>query len=175
MHTNLGRRLLLTLSLLLTATLFGPSVALAQATGDKIRKIVLVSWPQGVNPQAYQASQMIAQQWRQLGLDVEVRSMPWAQHIQLVWNEREKWDTTMWRMVGRPERSDPDEVVYNNYHSTSAPTGFNFLGYINPEYDKVAEEQRHATDPEKRKALVRQAQTCWTATSRRCSSCTPRP
>lgn len=158
MQMNLGRRLFLTVSLLLTATLFGPSSALAQATGDKIRKIVLVSWPQGVNPQAYQASQMIAQQWRQLGLDVEVRSMPWPQHIQLVWNERDKWDTTMWRMVGRPERSDPDEVVYNNYHSTSAPTGFNFLGYINPEYDKVAEEQRHTTDPEKRKALVHQAQ-----------------
>ena len=158
MQKNFGRRLFVTASLLVATAAVAPSTALAQASGDKIRKIVLVSWPQGVNPQAYQASQMIAQQWRQLGLDVEVRSMPWAQHIQLVWNEREKWDTTMWRMVGRPERSDPDEVVYNNYHSTSAPTGFNFVGYISPEYDKVAEEQRHTIDPEKRKALVRQAQ-----------------
>ena len=153
-----GRRLFVSVSLLATMALFGQTPVQAQASGDPIRKIVLISWPQGVNPQAYQASQLIAQNWRQLGLDVEVRSMPWAQHIQTVWNERDKWDTTMWRMVGRPERSDPDEVVFNNYHSTTAATGFNFLGYMNPEYDKIAEEQRHSTDPDKRKALVLQAQ-----------------
>ena len=158
MHHELGRRLFVALSLLMTMAFFGHPPALAQAPGDTIRKIVLISWPQGVNPQAYQASQLIAQTWRQLGLEVEVRSLPWPQHIQSVWNEREKWDTTMWRMVGRPERSDPDEVVFNNYHSSTASTGFNFIGYINPEYDKVAEDQRHSTDPDKRKALVRQAQ-----------------
>ena len=158
MHHELGRRLFVALSLLMTIAFFGHPPALAQAPGDTIRKIVLISWPQGVNPQAYQASQLIAQTWRQLGLEVEVRSLPWPQHIQSVWNEREKWDTTMWRMVGRPERSDPDEVVFNNYHSSTAATGFNFIGYINPEYDKVAEDQRQSTDPEKRKALVRQAQ-----------------
>ena len=158
MHHELGRRLFVALSLLLTMAFFGHPAAQAQASGDTIRKIVLISWPQGTNPQAYQASQLIAQTWRQLGLEVEVRSLPWPQHIQSVWNEREKWDTTMWRMVGRPERSDPDEVVFNHYHSSTAPTGFNFIGYINPEYDKVAEDQRQSTDPEKRKALVRQAQ-----------------
>ena len=158
MHHELGRRLFVALSLLMTIAFFGHPPALAQAPGDTIRKIVLISWPQGVNPQAYQASQLIAQTWRQLGLEVEVRSLPWPQHIQSVWNEREKWDTTMWRMVGRPERSDPDEVVFNNYHSSTAATGFNFIGYISPEYDKVAEDQRQSTDPEKRKALVRQAQ-----------------
>ncbi len=130
----------------------------AQQAGDRIRKIVLISWPQSANPQAYQASQLIAQTWRQIGLDVEVRSMPWQQHVQAVWNERDKWDTTMWRMVGRPERSDPDEIIFNNYHSMTADKGFNFIGYRNPEYDKVAEDQRQATDPEKRKALIHQAQ-----------------
>ena len=153
-----GRRLFVSVSLLASMAVFGHAPVLAQASGDQIRKIVLISWPQGANPQAYQASQLIAQNWRQLGLEVEVRSMPWPQHIQTVWNERDKWDTTMWRMVGRPERSDPDEVVFNNYHSTTAATGFNFLGYLNPEYDKVAEEQRQSTDPAKRKALVLQAQ-----------------
>ncbi len=153
-----GRRALIAASLgaALMSSLQAP--AQAQAAGDRIRKLTLITWPQGAWPQAYQASQLIAQSWRQLGLEVEVRAMPWPQHIQAVWNEREKWDTTMWRMVGRPERSDPDEVVFNNYHSTTAATGFNFIGYLNPEYDKVAEDQRHTTDPEKRKALVYQAQ-----------------
>ena len=52
----------------------------------------------------------------------------------------------MWRMVGRPERSDPDEFLYNLFHSSTAPTGYNFVGYMNPEYDKLAEQQRQAVD-----------------------------
>lgn len=152
------RNAVLAASLVAASALLSPLAAQAQAAGDKIRKIVLITWPQGANPQAHQASQFVAQAWRQLGLDVEVRAMPWPQHIQVVWNEREKWDTTMWRMVGRPERSDPDEVVFNNYHSSTAATGFNFVGYLNPEYDKVAVEQRQTPEAQKRRSLVAQAQ-----------------
>jgi len=49
-------------------------------------------------------------------------------------------------------------VVFNNYHSSTAATGFNFVGYLNPEYDKVAVEQRQTPDAQKRKSLVVQAQ-----------------
>ena len=69
MHHELGRRLFVAGSLLMTMAFSGAS-AQAQAQGDPIRKIVLISWPQGVNTQAYQASQLIAQSWRQLGLEV---------------------------------------------------------------------------------------------------------
>jgi peptide/nickel transport system substrate-binding protein len=130
----------------------------AQAVGDRIRKIVLISWPQGQNPQGHQASQLIAQEWRKLGLEVEVRPLPWQQHVQIVWNDRNRWDTTMWRMVGRPERSDPDELTYNLYHSTTAEKGFNFIGYINPEYDRLAVAQRQATDQGQRREFIRQMQ-----------------
>ncbi|MGL4243001.1 MAG: ABC transporter substrate-binding protein, partial [Beijerinckiaceae bacterium] len=132
--------------------------AQAQAAGDPVRKIVLISDTQGAVPQAFQAANLIAQVWRQLGLDVEVRPMARQAQTQLVWFDREKWDTTMWRMVGRPERSDPDELTFNLFHSSTAPRGFNFVGYNSPEYDKVAEQQRQTVDPEARKALIRQAQ-----------------
>lgn len=125
---------------------------------DRIRKIVLISDPQANSPQAFQAAQLIAQTWRQLGLEVEIKPMPRQQQSQIVWYEREKWDTTMWRMVGRPERSDPDELVYNLFHSSTAKSGFNFVGYSNPEYDKLAELQRRTVDPEKRKAIIADAQ-----------------
>src|SRR5215207_9957229 len=68
------------------------------------------------------------------------------------------WDATMWRMVGRPERSDPDELVFNLFHSSTAPRGFNFVGYKSPEYDRIAEQQRQAVDIEARKKLIREAQ-----------------
>jgi peptide/nickel transport system substrate-binding protein len=151
------RRLMLTASAGLTLCAL-PGGARAQAAGDPVRKIVLISDTQGAVPQAFQAANLIAQVWRQLGLDVEVRPMARQAQTDLVWFNRDKWDTTMWRMVGRPERSDPDEMTFNLFHSSTAPRGFNFVGYNSPEYDKVAEQQRQTVDPVARQRLIRQAQ-----------------
>jgi peptide/nickel transport system substrate-binding protein len=130
----------------------------ALAEGDRVRKLVLISGAQAADPQEFQAAQLIAQEWRQLGLEVEVRGMPRPQVSDIVWYNRDKWDVTMWRMIGRPERSDPDELVYNLFHSTTREKGFNFVGYVNPEYDRIADAQRAEIDVEKRKALVYAAQ-----------------
>jgi peptide/nickel transport system substrate-binding protein len=127
------------------------TAAYAQGPTEKVRKLNLYSWPQAALPQSYQAAQLIAQQWRQLGLDVEVRPLQRQAQSQLIWFTRDKWDVTMWRMVGRPERSDPDEFLYSLYHSSYAEKGYNFIGYINPEYDKLAEKQRTQLDREERR------------------------
>jgi len=102
-------------------------------------------------PQSYQAAQLIAQQWRQLGLEVEVKPSAAPAQTQLIWFSRDKWDVTMWRMVGRPERSDPDEFLYSLYHSSYIEKGYNLVGYLNPEYDKLAEKQRTQLDREERR------------------------
>ena len=127
------------------------TTAFAQGPTEKVRKINLYTWPQAALPQSYQASQLIAQQWRQLGLDVDVKPLQRQAQTQLIWFSRDKWDATMWRMVGRPERSDPDEFLYSLYHSSYAEKGYNFIGYINPEYDKLAEKQRTQLDREERR------------------------
>lgn len=146
-------------SLLLSgAALALPLAAGAQAAGDAVRKLTIISRPQSNNPQAWQAAEMIVQEWRKLGLDVELRPMPRQQQSDVVWRERDKWDMTMWQMVGRPERSDPDEFIFNLFHSSTAATGFNFVGWVNPEYDRLAEAQRRESNPERRRVLVREAQ-----------------
>jgi peptide/nickel transport system substrate-binding protein len=132
--------------------------ALAQQPGDAVRKIVLLTDTQGASPQAFQASQLIAQSWRQLGLEVEIKPLPRQQQTQVVWYERNRWDVTTWRMIGRPERSDPDELVYNLFHSSTVEKGYNFVGYVNPEYDRVAEAQRQSMDQTQRKVLIAEAQ-----------------
>ncbi|MBI3516219.1 MAG: twin-arginine translocation pathway signal protein, partial [Proteobacteria bacterium] len=131
-----------------------PTDGAAQPANERVRKINLYSWPQAALPQSFQAAQLIAQQWRQLGLDVEVKPLQRQAQTQLIWYSRDKWDVTMWRMVGRPERSDPDEFLYNLYHSSTAATGYNLLGYINPDYDKLAEQQRVALNQEDRRKVV---------------------
>lgn len=125
---------------------------------DPIRTINLVTRPQAAQPAEFQFTQLIAQEWRKLGLDVNVEVMPWEQMIQEIWFSRDEWDTTAWQMVGRPERSDPDEIVFNLFHSSTAEKGFNFIGYNNPEYDAIVEEQRVTLDPDTRRELVRKAQ-----------------
>jgi peptide/nickel transport system substrate-binding protein len=128
--------------------------AFAQNAAEKVRKINLYTWPQAALPQAYQASQLIAQQWRQLGLDIEVKPLQRQAQTALIWYSRDKWDATMWRMVGRPERSDPDEFVYSLFHSSYADKGYDFIGYKNPEYDKLAEKQRTQLDKEERRKTI---------------------
>jgi peptide/nickel transport system substrate-binding protein len=142
----------------IAAALSAAPSAFAQAAGDPIRKLVILNRPQANNPQAFQASEMIAQEWRKLGLEVELRPLPRLQQSEVVWNRRQEWDLTMWQMVGRPERSDPDEFIFNLFHSSTAATGFNFVGWNDAEYDRLAEAQRGETNPDARRALVRQAQ-----------------
>ena len=126
--------------------------------GDAIRPITLLTQPQAAAPQEYQAAQIIADAWRKLGLTVNVRPLPGQQFNQVIWYERQRWDATTWQMVGRPERSDPDELTYNLFVSANAANGYDFVGYKNPEYDKLAQEQREELDLDKRKALIMQAQ-----------------
>ena len=142
----------------LATALLALVVAAPALAGDPIRKIELFSRPQASQPQEFQSAQIIAQEWRKLGLDVEVKVMPWEQMADVVWYQRDKWDTTAWQMVGRPERSDPDEIVYNLFHSTTAEKGYNFIGYTNPDYDAIVEAQRIEIDQAKRKELIHKAQ-----------------
>lgn len=133
--------------------------ALAQgAPGDAIRPLVLITRPQASAPAAYQAAELVAQEWRKLGLQIELRPLPNQQMSQVVWYERQRWDATMWQMVGRPERGDPDEMVYNLLHSANIATGYNFVGYSNPEYDRLAEAQRSEMDQARRQQIVREVQ-----------------
>jgi peptide/nickel transport system substrate-binding protein len=132
--------------------------ALAAEAGDPIRKLVIVSAAQASDPQEFQAAQLLAQAWRQLGLEIEVRGLPRPQLADLVWNTRDKWDMTMWRMVGRPERSDPDEFAYNLFNPATAPTGYDFVAYDNPDYMKLAEAQRSELDKEKRQKILHEIQ-----------------
>lgn len=155
---TLSRRALLASSALSLLPTIMPGLAQAATPGDKIRKITLLSAAQASDPQEFQAAQLVAQSWRQLGLDVDVRGLPRPQLSDVVWNNRTKWDMTMWRMVGRPERSDPDEFTFNLYNPSTIATGYNFVAYDNPDFQKLAEAQRAESDRNKRQELLYQAQ-----------------
>ncbi|MEA2593907.1 MAG: peptide/nickel transport system substrate-binding protein [Thermomicrobiales bacterium] len=144
---------------LATAGVSAVSAAPRTQTGDrKVRKLQLLTNPQANVPEEFEAAQVAAKQLKEIGITLDVQVADNTQLQDHVWFQRDKWDMTMWQMVGRPERLDPDEFVYNLFHSTTAEDGYNFVGYLNPEYDKLAEAQRVEMDREKRKALIAQAQ-----------------
>lgn len=153
------KRLSILLSLVLMLSVLGTSGVVAQQqAGQPVPKVVVLSNVQGADPIEFESTRLLVENMRKLGLDVEHRAMPWEQQADLVWYERTNWQLTAWRMVGRPERMDPDEFVVNLFHSDTAESGYNFVGYINPEYDALAEAQRGETDPEKRRELIFKAQ-----------------
>lgn len=141
------------------------SVVFAQ--GEPVEPVVVLSNTQAEDPIEFEMTRLLVENMRQLGLDVEHKAVPWAQYSDTVWFNRLEqpeaaggtgWQMTAWRMVARPERMDPDEFVFNLFHSSTAENGYNFVGYINPEYDALAESQRGETDPEKRREMIFKAQ-----------------
>lgn len=131
----------------------GPDVA-----ERRMRELVLLSRPQAQSPDEFEFTKLLASEMTKLGIPVKIDVQPWEKMSDYVWFQRDKWDFTGWQMVGRPERGDPDEFTYNLFHSSTAEKGYNFVGYIDPEYDKLAEAQRSATDPAKRQTLIKDAQ-----------------
>ena len=145
-----------------TATKAPAAAATAAPAGDPkarvIRKLMLVAQDNGSDAKEYEMAKYTVEAIKQLGVDVDVQAMPYEQQSDLVWYKRDQWDFTMWQMVGRAERSDPDELLYNLFVQSTIKDGYNFVGYINADYEKVVEAQRAETDPAKRAALVKQCQ-----------------
>jgi len=123
-----------------------------------IRKLLVLSRPQATSPDEYETALLIVDGMRELGMDADVKVITWEQMAKVVWYDRDSWDMTGWQMTARPERLDPDELLFNLFHSSTAENGYNFIGYINPEYDEIVEKQRVTLDKEERRALIFQLQ-----------------
>ncbi len=136
---------------LATITIEPVGAAPRSQTGErKVRAFQLLTNPQANVPEEFEAAQVAANQLKEIGITLDVQVADNTTLQDHVWFERDAWDMTAWQMVGRPERLDPDEFIYNLFHSTTAEDGYNFVGYINPDYDELAEAQRVEIDREKR-------------------------
>ena len=102
------------------------TAAHAQPAGDLVRPLTLLTLPQAVSPQEYNAAELVADSWKQLGLTVTVRPLPSQQFNQVVWYERQKWDATTWTMVGRtiiflPDCAHPSHPAPNGPPAGNKP------------------------------------------------------
>ncbi|PSP57838.1 ABC transporter substrate-binding protein [Halobacteriales archaeon QH_7_66_36] len=126
--------------------------------GEQVREIELITTTSDYDPVRFEFGQMIAENWRELGVSVQENPMAWNQIVDqaLVGQEFDSY-TLNW--AGRAERIDPNHFCYGVFHSSQAEEGkYNFVNYTNDEYDQFAEQQQQVYDIEERKEAVYKCQ-----------------
>lgn len=112
----------------------------------------------GYDPVRNEWCNLIAENWKKLGLDVDVKPMDTSVMISQGLRKHD-FDTMVLSWGGMPERIEPDYFIYSVFDSSQAGEGqYNMDGYNNPEYDKLARQQRVTMNPEERRKIVFRAQ-----------------
>lgn len=90
---------------------------------------------------------LVQRQLKEVGIVVEVELYEWSVFIRDKINARNFEATVLGWSLGL----DPD--IYEIWHSSQKDKGFNFIGYENPEVDRLIEQGRSEYDVEKRKKI----------------------
>ncbi len=98
------------------------------------------------NQQRLLTAQIIQQRLKKVGIDVRIRVVEWAAFL------KEFIDKGNFEVVLLAWLTSQDPDMYDIWHSSKTKPGeLNFIGYNNPEVDRLLEEGRSTFDMEKRK------------------------
>lgn len=99
------------------------------------------------------AAQIIQQDLAKLGIKVNIRVLEWTTLIHQFIDKRRFQAVILGWTTG------PDPDLYDIFHSSKVKSpGLNFVGYENPEVDRLLEEGRYTLDREKRKKIYARLQ-----------------
>lgn len=133
----------------------GATPTATQELGERVSTEFLVG-PESVYPVRFQWWEMIAEELRNLGIDVEFNPLALQQIVQKTVIQHD-FQMFGFGYGGRIHRLDPDTFL-QKWHTTEAiEAGQNMSEYSNPEYDALVEEQRTIFDPEERQEVVHEA------------------
>jgi peptide/nickel transport system substrate-binding protein len=110
------------------------------------------------DPIRYESGLLIVREWERLGLRVNIVAMDFTALANRLQNELESYHAFISGYVSRPERLDPDVLLYRPFSCTGVDTGTNYQGYCNEEYEALVNAQRQEMDPNVRLDLVHQVQ-----------------
>ncbi|MBS1902114.1 MAG: hypothetical protein JSS75_00220 [Bacteroidetes bacterium] len=92
---------------------------------------------------------IVAEQLRKVGIQAEVQAVEWSVFLQNL--RQHNFDACFSAITGNAGEDDPFQL----WHSSQAKNrGSNIYSFINPEADKLLEQNRMEFDPVKRKALM---------------------
>ncbi len=115
--------------------------------GKKLEFTILLN--QG-NKDREKAAVILQQQYKKIGIKVKVQVMEWSALLKIVNapSDPKKFDAVL---MGWSLGLDPDS--YSIWHSSQYPKGFNFIGYNNPEVDRLLNRGRETMDKKERKTI----------------------
>ena len=98
-----------------------------------------------------QVCELVQQQLRAVGIDVKIRIIEWSVFVHEFIDKR-RFEAVL---LGWSLSHDPD--LYDLFHSSKTKEGeYNFVGYANPEVDRLLEQGRRVFDLEERKRIYHQ-------------------
>lgn len=124
---------------------------------DEARELAQQAGLEGLQPQLIgspadqRVTETIRSQLSEIGLDVQIDQMQTNAYVE----SRTAGDFDM-TMLGSVVDADPDDGVWNYFHSTGPSTTGN--GYNNPEADALADGQRETNDQAERTQLLQDLQ-----------------
>ncbi|MDD5594475.1 MAG: peptide-binding protein, partial [Candidatus Margulisbacteria bacterium] len=120
---------------------------LKEAGKENLNFTILVN--QG-NKEREKAAVILQQQYKKIGVNVNIRVMEWSALLKIVNAPKDPKDFDA-VIMGWSLGLDPD--AYSIWHSSQYPRGFNFVKYNNPEADKLLEAGRTAIEKSKRRQI----------------------
>jgi peptide/nickel transport system substrate-binding protein len=133
----------------------------AELTADRlIPEIRFVVPGANYDPIRYESGVLAANAWEQLGLQVNLEAFGDFSALAAVLQEppHDDYHAFISGYVSRPERLDPDVLLYRPFHCSGVETGINYQGYCSEEFDEAVEAQRVEMDPESRREIVHRVQ-----------------
>ncbi|HSF15808.1 MAG TPA: ABC transporter substrate-binding protein [Vicinamibacteria bacterium] len=126
---------------------------------EPIEKITLGTFTKNQYPLRYEEAILIAESWRQLGLDVQIEPVNFPNPVVERLFLTRDFDAFLVYFTPQLERLEPDFFTYNTFHSANAEAGgWNLSGFESEPFDRLAETQRREYSAERRKELVLQCQ-----------------
>lgn len=117
-----------------------------------IQEINFCTWTKTSYPIEYEETFPVAENWKKLGLKVRVEPINAPNPLMERLFKTHDFDVFLVWFVPQMERLDPDFYTYGAFYSANTfPGGWNFSGFSDKEFDRLAEAQRMEFDLEKGK------------------------
>lgn len=131
-----------------------------ESLGEVVPEVTILTMTPEFQSAHYEGALMVAEEWKDLGLDVSVQPLETNTLLSRLYSsDTHDFDVYMAGWTGRVERLDPDMFIHSVFHSGNANAGGNNAsGFINSQFDEIADKQRMEMDPEKRRELIFEAQ-----------------
>jgi peptide/nickel transport system substrate-binding protein len=121
-----------------------------------IPELNLLSLTASYSPTRFEMSRRLEEIWtKELGLKIKRTMMEYNALIDRAMGPKHDFGMLIMHFSAKPIRLDPDVFTYQFHHSSmDRAFAYNSYGYHDPEFDKLAEEQRRYYDLQKRREVV---------------------